>query len=210
MGALPLLSYTLDDMWTQMVKRGDGVLRLPAQSFELGRALVDRANHFLTAHPKSQNELHRIFTLKLATVREGEEPIRRRALRSEFTDEEWWLITELADVPTRLVVTSASEGGEASAEIAHEALFRQWDKLKEWIAIEREFLAWKTEFEVSQRRWRAAPDDFKNYALLMGLSLQQAIAWLERRSDDLTPGRTEHLSVKASNIGGAPPFLPGT
>ena len=29
-GALPLLSYTLDDMWTQMAKRGDGVLRLPA------------------------------------------------------------------------------------------------------------------------------------------------------------------------------------
>ena len=39
-GALPLLSYTLDDMWTQMVKRGDGVLRLPAQSFELGGVLV--------------------------------------------------------------------------------------------------------------------------------------------------------------------------
>ena len=29
-GALPLLSYLLDDMWTQMVARGDGVLRLPA------------------------------------------------------------------------------------------------------------------------------------------------------------------------------------
>ena len=43
-GALPLLSYTLDDMWTQMVKRGDGVLRLPAQSFELGGVLVDRAD----------------------------------------------------------------------------------------------------------------------------------------------------------------------
>jgi hypothetical protein len=42
-GALPLLSYTLDDMWTQMVRRGDGVLRLPAQSFELGGVLVDRA-----------------------------------------------------------------------------------------------------------------------------------------------------------------------
>jgi hypothetical protein len=26
-GALPLLSYLLDDMWTQMVKRGDGMLR---------------------------------------------------------------------------------------------------------------------------------------------------------------------------------------
>jgi hypothetical protein len=29
--ALPLLSYLLDDMWTQMVHRGDGVLRLPTQ-----------------------------------------------------------------------------------------------------------------------------------------------------------------------------------
>jgi hypothetical protein len=35
-GALPLLSYTLDDMWTEMVRRGDGVLRLPAAAFELG------------------------------------------------------------------------------------------------------------------------------------------------------------------------------
>ena len=70
-GALPLLSYTLDDMWTQMVKRGDGVLRLPAQSFELGGVLVDRADAFLVAHPKSQAELRRIFTLKLATVRRG-------------------------------------------------------------------------------------------------------------------------------------------
>jgi hypothetical protein len=53
-GALPLLSYTLDDMWTQMVKRGDGVLRLPAQSFELGGVLVDRADTFLAKHPKSK------------------------------------------------------------------------------------------------------------------------------------------------------------
>jgi hypothetical protein len=49
-GALPLLSYSLDDMWTQMVKRGDGVLRLPAQSFELGGVLVDRADAFLANH----------------------------------------------------------------------------------------------------------------------------------------------------------------
>ena len=35
-GALPLLSYLLDDMWTEMVRRGDGMLRLPAQAIELG------------------------------------------------------------------------------------------------------------------------------------------------------------------------------
>jgi TIR domain len=146
-GALPLLSYTLDDMWTQMVRRGDGVLRLPAESFELGGVLVDRADAFLAAHPKSQDQLRRIFTLKLATVREGEEPTRRRALRSEFTDEEWRLVSELADHPNRLLVTATPEGSETCAEVAHEAIFRRWGKLRDWIAAEREFLAWRTGLE---------------------------------------------------------------
>src|SRR5215469_15729552 len=58
-GALPLLSYTLDDMWAQMLKAGDGVLRLPAQSFELGGVLVDRANRFLAERPGAENMLKR-------------------------------------------------------------------------------------------------------------------------------------------------------
>jgi hypothetical protein len=105
-GALPLLSYLLDDMWTRMVHQGDGVRRLPAQAIELGAVLVGRADAFLTAHPGSGDELRRIFTLKLATVREGEEPTRRRAARSEFTDEEWRLVNELADHPNRFLVTA--------------------------------------------------------------------------------------------------------
>src|SRR5215475_11233780 len=152
-GALPLLSYTLDDMWTQMVKRGDGILRLPAQSFELGGVLVDRADAFLAAHPKSEDQLRRIFTLKLATVREGEEPTRRRALRSEFTDEAWRLVTALADHPNRLLVTATTEGGQTSAEVAHEVIFRRWGKLCHWIAAEREFLAWRTGLEGDRRAW---------------------------------------------------------
>ena len=50
-GALPLLSYTLDDMWTKMVQRGDGLLRLPAEAFEPGGVLADRANAFLATIP---------------------------------------------------------------------------------------------------------------------------------------------------------------
>jgi formylglycine-generating enzyme required for sulfatase activity len=186
-GALPLLSYTLDDMWLQMVKRGDGVLRLPAQSFELGGVLVDRADKFLDDHPKSQDELRRIFTLKLATVREGEEPTRRRARRSEFTNQEWRLVCELADHPNRLLVTATPEAGEAYAEVAHEAVFRRWGKLRDWIAAEREFLAWRTGLEAGRRAWQATPYDSKSDALLMGAALTQAQSWLAKRRDDL-PG----------------------
>ncbi len=185
-GALPLLSYTLDDMWTQMAKRGDGVLRLPAQSFELGGILVDRADAFLASHPKSQDELRRIFTLKLATVREGEEPTRRRAARSEFTNEEWRLVSELADHPNRLLVTATPEGGETYAEVAHEAVFRRWDKLRNWIAAEREFLAWRTGLEAARRTWQTTLGSSKSEdALLMGAALTQAQSWLAKRRDDL-------------------------
>jgi hypothetical protein len=46
-GALPLLSYLLDDMWRSKDPKWDGVLRLPAPAIELGRVLVDRANALL-------------------------------------------------------------------------------------------------------------------------------------------------------------------
>jgi formylglycine-generating enzyme required for sulfatase activity len=183
-GALPLLSYTLDDMWTQMVKRGDGVLRLAAQSFELGGVLVDRADHFLAAQPKSQDELRRIF-MKLATVREGEEPTRRRAPRSEFTDGEWRLVSELAGHPNRLLVTATSETGETYAEVAHEAVFRRLGRVRDWIAAEREFLAWKTGLEAARRAWQGTSDSSKDDALLMGVALAQARSWLGKRREDL-------------------------
>jgi formylglycine-generating enzyme required for sulfatase activity len=119
-------------------------------------------------------------------VREGEEPTRRRAPRSEFTDEEWRLVTELADHPNRLLVTATSEVGETYAEVAHEAVFRRWDKLREWIAAEREFLAWRTGLEAARRGWQATPDSSKSEALLMGVALTQAQSRLAQRREDLS------------------------
>ena len=184
-GAMPLLSYLLDDMWQHMVKRGDGVLRLPAASIELGGVLVDRANGFLAGNPEFEQTLRRIFTLKLATVREDGEPTRRRASRSEFSDEEWRLVGELADHPNRLLVTVVPESGETYAEVAHEAIFKRWDKLREWIAAEREFLAWRSGLEAASRTWRAAPAAVKRDALLLGHGLAQARLWLSTRAGDI-------------------------
>jgi hypothetical protein len=41
------------------------------------------------------------------------------------------------------------EGGQTYAEVAHEVIFRRWDKLRDWVVAEREFLAWRTWLEVS-------------------------------------------------------------
>jgi formylglycine-generating enzyme required for sulfatase activity len=184
-GALPLLSYTFDDMWKEMVRRGDGTLRLPAQSFELGGVLVDRANTFLAAHPGDEAALRRILTLRLATVRDDGEPTRRRASRSEFSPDEWRLVTALADYPNRLLVTVTPTAGETHAEVAHEAIFRRWNKLREWVAAEREFLAWRNGLEAARRAWKDTPDGAKNEALLMGLPLANARSWLAKRAGDI-------------------------
>jgi hypothetical protein len=153
---------------------------------EVGGVLADRANAFLARNPHSEDTLRRVLTLKLATVRESEEPTRRRAARSEFTDEEWRLASELADHPNRLLVTATSEAGDTYAEVAHEAVFRRWDKLREWIAAEREFLAWRTGLEAARRAWKDTADSSKNDALLMGAALTQAQSWLAKRSEDLS------------------------
>jgi len=184
-GALTLLSYLLDDMWSAMVARGDGMLRLPAQAIELGAVLVDRAETFLAAHPDCEDDVRRILTLKLATVREDEEPTRRRAPRSEFSDAEWRLVTELADYPNRLLVTATPEAGETYAEVAHEAVFRSWERLHGWIAAQREFLAWRSGLEAARRAWQATPDSARHDALLMGAALMQAQSWIARHRQDL-------------------------
>jgi TIR domain len=197
-GALPLLSYTLDDMWTQMVRQGDGTLRLAAQSFELGGVLVDRADKFLAAHPGAEDALRRVLTLRLATVREDGEPTRRRAAREEFSEEEWGLVSELANYPNRLLVTVTTEAEETYAEVAHEAIFRRWNKLREWIAAAREFLAWRSGLETARRAWQAAPNSSKNDALLMGLGLAQAQCWLAKRADDLPGADREFIGLSVA------------
>jgi formylglycine-generating enzyme required for sulfatase activity len=184
-GALPLLSYLLDDMWTQMIKRGDGMLRLPPAAMEIGGVLVERANSFLALNPRSEDALRRVLTLKLATVREDGEPTRRRAFRSEFTDDEWRLVSELAGHPNRLLVTATPENGESYAEVAHEAIFRRWEKLREWIVGQKDFLIWKSALEADRRAWEAASANVKSDTLLLGFKLTQAQGRLAERAEDL-------------------------
>ena len=181
----PLFSYTLDDMWKAMVRVGDAIVRLPAQSFELGGVLVERANKFLAERPASEDAIRCILTLKLATMREDGEPTQRREFRAEFSREEWRLVSELAGYPNRFLVTATTVAGETYAEVAHEAIFKRWVKLKEWVAAEREFLAWCSGLEAARRASeKMAEKDMKD-ALLIGFALTQAQSWLVKRSGDI-------------------------
>jgi formylglycine-generating enzyme required for sulfatase activity len=159
-----------------------------------------------------------VLTLRLADVRNDGEPTRRRANRSEFSSEEWQLVSELADYPNRLLVTVTTPTGETYAEVAHEAIFRRWHKLREWIVAEREFLAWRSGLEASRRAWQMAPEkerqalnwrtgpdavrrvwaptpSSKDDALLMGAALTQAKSWFAKRSADLSSSDRQFIEL---------------
>jgi formylglycine-generating enzyme required for sulfatase activity len=80
--------------------------------------------------------------------------------------------------------------------VAHEAIFRRWDTLKNWIVAEREFLSWRSGLEAARGAWQAAPECSKRDALLMGFALAQARSWLTERSDDIS--ETDHAFIVQS------------
>jgi formylglycine-generating enzyme required for sulfatase activity len=113
------------------------------------------------------------------------EPTRRRAPRDEFSEEEWRLVGELAGGPDRLLVIVTTATGESCAEIANEAIFRHWHTLREWIAADREFLAWRSTLEAARRAWQGAPLRSKDAALLRGYALALAQRWQAKRGEDI-------------------------
>jgi formylglycine-generating enzyme required for sulfatase activity len=88
-----------------------------------------------------------------------------------------------------------TETGETYAEVAHEAIFRRWDKLREWIAAEREFLAWRSGLEAARRAWLATPDATKQDALVMGAALTQAQSWLAKKAEDLSGSERDFIAL---------------
>jgi hypothetical protein len=68
----------------------------------------------------------------------------------------------LSYYPNRLLVTVTPAGGEPYVEVAHEAIFRRWNKVRDWIAVEREFLAWRNGLEAARRAWQT--EEMKEYA----------------------------------------------
>ncbi len=113
---------------------------------------------FWRTHPGAEDALRRILTLPArrqcarTASRRGAAP---RAPSSPTRNGGWF--RDLADYPNRLLVTvGTATAGETYAEVAHEAIFRRWDKLREWIAAEREFLIWRSGLEAARRAWQAS------------------------------------------------------
>ena len=152
-------------------------------------ALAQQAEAFFKALPTDE-ERQNVKRVLLALVRvarpgeEGEDTPRPRT-RDDLSDALWPTVRTLADAC--LVVTSRDDVGRETAEIVHEALIRNWPRLKnQWLDKDREFLLWHARCEARALEWQGENDRDR---VLRGADLEEAERFLSLRSDGSVSAR---------------------
>ncbi len=183
-GNLPLLEYALTLLWEQ---QETGVLTHAAYD-KIGTvsgAIATQAEEvYSTLAAEQQDTTRQLLTRLVRVARPDEEgsDARRRTPIAEVDglariDR---VIAALADA--RLVVSDVDKTGAAIVEVSHEAVIRNWARLRAWLDEDRQFLLWRQRMRQWYTEWQANPDD--DAAVLRGRILAEAQTWVASR----TPG----------------------
>src|SRR5262249_1362088 len=150
--SLPLLEHVLSLLYDQQSTRSDDLLRW-SDYRELGELKGALARHaeavFSTLSVKEQRAFPLVMR-HLVTLGQGEEEVANRRtvpyrdfVASGETDQDQKAGAKgLVDlfVEKRLLVADTDSQGEVTVSVAHEALLREWQRVREWLAENREFL----------------------------------------------------------------------
>lgn len=182
-GALPLLQFTLDQLYQQREDR-----RLTRAAYEgIGRVKGALANHAEAAYTHLSSDDHRTLarSLFLRLIDPGvteSDTTRRRAHLSELTSAnlaQMTLMRQVLDafVKNRLLITDRRNDIE-TVEISHEALIREWPRLREWLTTMRSDIELQQTLSADANDWikreRAAD------RLYRGSALKEAYEWSMR------------------------------
>jgi len=141
---------------------------------------------------QTQQEMARDVFLRLTELGEGTEDTRRRAALNE-------LVRQSDEAPQLRGVLDLLAGArlitlnEDSAEVAHEALIREWQRLHEWLTQDREGLLLHRHLTESARGWEMRGQDPSE--LYRGARLAQAREWATTHEGNLNPSERSFLSA---------------
>jgi WD40 repeat protein/class 3 adenylate cyclase len=195
-GALPLLSHALLETWK---RRAGHTLTLKgyADAGGVHGAIAHTAESvYQNLSLEEQAIAHDIF-LRLTELGEGTEDTRRRASfeelmsASENSEEVRSVLNMLADA--RLITL-----GNDTAEVAHEALIREWPTLREWLNQDREGLRLHRHLTEAAHDWALLEHD--PGALYRGAHLAQAREWATLHSNALNAEEKAFLEASSSLV----------
>jgi hypothetical protein len=184
-GRLPLLEFALTEIW----RKREGKQLTNRAYDDVGGAtgaLAQRAEvEFTRLRPEEQMAARRLFSRMVRVTRpeEAGDDTRQPADLSETDTLAKSVANRLAD--SRLLVTGdETRRGTLTVEVAHEALIRNWERLRGWLNEDREFLLWRQRLQVQVEEWQKQSSD-AGY-LLRGAPLSEAERWLVGRPQDLS------------------------
>ena len=188
-GGLPLLSHALYESW---VRRDGRVLTIEGYIAAGGvrGAIAHTAEQvYQDCSPDERVVMRRMF-LRLTELGDATDDTRRRVPLAE-------LLPADADVLERLARSRLVVVGDDSAEIAHEAVIREWPRLREWLEEDRDELLALRQLSTAARAWdadgRDEADVYRGARLAAALELRDGEHPLSRRRARLPgrePGRT--------------------
>jgi hypothetical protein len=203
-GALPLLQYGL----TELFERREGAVLTRAAYAASGGvlgALGRRAEEIYAGLDEADQEATRQLFLRLVTLGEGVEDTRRRVLRSELG------ALQTSEVSGEAMLRTTSEVLDTfgryrlltfdhdpvtrgpTVEVAHEALLREWGRLRDWLAESRNDVRMQRLLANEVRGWET-PEHDPSY-LLRGTRLAQFEAWLTDKTIALTQAEQNFLQA---------------
>ncbi|MDJ0580997.1 caspase family protein [Crocosphaera sp.] len=142
-GSLPLLQDALRELWKQRENQG---LTL-ANYIKIDRvagSLNKRATDVYQSLTDAQQLTAKHIFLNLTQLGEETEDTRRRVLKADLVTENHdqasidAMVQLLAD--EKLIVTDRTQQGDEVIDVAHEALIRYWELLRQWLDESREQL----------------------------------------------------------------------
>jgi ABC-type sugar transport system substrate-binding protein/DNA-binding CsgD family transcriptional regulator len=199
-GALPLLQYAL----TELFEQREGRVLTQAAYQQIGGAvgaLAKRVDQLYSElNPEGQELAQQIF-LRLVTLGEGVEDTRRRVTRSELlglsansdladeiidTFAEYRLLSLDHDPSTRLPIV----------EVAHEAILREWERLRSWLNANREDIRLQRQLAAQAAEWNAAGQE--SSFLLRGTRLDTFKKWAGESHLTLTEAERDFLNASVA------------
>jgi WD40 repeat protein/energy-coupling factor transporter ATP-binding protein EcfA2 len=192
-GMLPLLSHALFATWQRREGRALTVAGYRAAG-GVRQAIAQSAETLFGELPPAEQRITRSIFLRLTSLGEGTDDTRRRAGRAEvLTGPDAETVARLLD---RLAAARLVTIGEDSVEVAHEALIREWPRLRRWLREDREGLRLHRRLTEAAAEWEALGRDPD--ALYRSARLAAALDWARAHQEDLNQREGEFLDASAA------------
>ncbi|MEV5443948.1 AAA family ATPase [Streptomyces sp. NPDC052644] len=193
--ALPLLAYLLQELYFAAGPGETVTEELYRRHGGVAGALGRQADHAVAELESAGMDIDFALRtlLRFVTV-QGEDVARRRVALSELGDRERQVVDSFVDA--RLLISDVHPELGPCAQVAHEALFRQWAPLRQEVTARAEQLRQRAELERWAEDWERAgrSDDY----LLTGERLTRARTWLEALRETGQTSEAARLLVETS------------